>query len=68
MRDNPFSFLHILNPGYKYQKRITGERRYTLVKNRYKEFKEEGSFIQDKNPTLSRVGRTALKGIIFAII
>ena len=68
LRDNPFSFLHILNPGYKYQKRITGERRYTLVKNRYKEFKEEGSFIQDKNPTLSRVGRTALKGIIFAII
>ena len=50
LRDNPFSFLHILNPGYKYQKRITGERRYTLVKNRYKEFKEEGSFIQDKNP------------------
>ena len=35
---------------YKYQKRITGERRYRLVKNRYKEFKEEGSFIQDKNP------------------
>lgn len=51
LRDNPFSFLHILNPGYKYQKRITGERRYTLVKNRYNEFKEEGSFIQDKNPS-----------------
>ncbi len=24
LRDNPFSFLHIVNPGYKYQKRITG--------------------------------------------
>jgi uncharacterized protein (DUF1015 family) len=40
LRDNPFSFLHIVNPGYKYQKTITGERRYTLVRNRYKEFKQ----------------------------
>ena len=22
LRDNPFSFLHIVNPGYKYQKEI----------------------------------------------
>ena len=48
LRDNPFSFLHIVNPGYKYQKAITGERRYSLVRNRYKEFKEDGSFLQDK--------------------
>jgi uncharacterized protein (DUF1015 family) len=50
LRDNPFSFLHIVNPGYKYQKTITGERRYTLVRNRYREFKEDGVFIQDENP------------------
>ena len=50
LRDNPFSFLHIVNPGYKYQKRITGERRYTLVKNRYREFKEDAVFIQDEKP------------------
>lgn len=50
LRDNPFSFLHIVNPGYKYQKRITGERRYTLVRNRYREFKEDGVFIQDEKP------------------
>tara|TARA_R110000787_G_scaffold60220_1_gene136514 strand:- start:5153 stop:6391 length:1239 start_codon:yes stop_codon:yes gene_type:complete len=50
LRDNPFSFLHIVNPGYKYQKTITGERRYTLVRNRYREFKEDGIFIQDEKP------------------
>ncbi|WP_142786413.1 DUF1015 domain-containing protein [Changchengzhania lutea] len=44
---NPFSFLHIINPGYKYHKDITGEARYTLVRNRYLEFKEDKTFVQD---------------------
>lgn len=49
LRDNPYSFLHIINPGYKYQKENTTEQeRYTLVRNRYLEFKEEGYFIQDE--------------------
>jgi uncharacterized protein (DUF1015 family) len=47
---NPYSFLHIVNPGYKYQQDITGKERYTLVKNRYLEFKEDGVFIQDNTP------------------
>ncbi|APY00629.1 DUF1015 domain-containing protein [Lacinutrix venerupis] len=48
---NPFSFLHIVNPGYKYAKEISGEARYQLVKNRYLEFKEDGIFVQDKKPS-----------------
>jgi uncharacterized protein (DUF1015 family) len=51
LRDNPFSFLHILNPGYKYQKEISGEQRYNLVRNRYQEFKEDEIFMQDENPS-----------------
>jgi len=47
---NPFSFLHIVNPGYKYAREITGVERYTLVKNRYLEFKEDEVFKQDKKP------------------
>lgn len=47
---NPFSFLHIVNPGYKYAREITGVERYTLVKNRYLEFKEDHVFIQDEKP------------------
>ncbi|WP_460219182.1 DUF1015 domain-containing protein [Psychroserpens sp. MEBiC05023] len=48
---NPFSFLHIVNPGYKYDREITGTERYTLVKNRYLEFKEDHIFVQDDTPT-----------------
>ena len=50
LRDNPFSFLHIINPGYKYDKIISGEQRYQLVKNRYLEFKEDQIFVQDHKP------------------
>lgn len=52
MAYNPFSFLHIANPGYKYDQVITGEERYKLVRNRYLEFKEDGIFIQDEIPSL----------------
>ena len=48
---NPFSFLHIVNPGYRYEREIMGTEHYTLVKNRYLEFKEEDVFIQDKTPS-----------------
>ncbi len=47
---NPYSFLHIINPGHKYQKEISGEERYKLVRNRYLEFKEDEIFTQDETP------------------
>ncbi|WP_019038031.1 DUF1015 domain-containing protein [Psychroflexus tropicus] len=47
--NNPFSFLHIVNPGYKYNKEISGKERFGLVKNRFEEFKEDGSFIQEES-------------------
>jgi uncharacterized protein (DUF1015 family) len=48
---NPFSFLHIVNPGYKYDREITGTERYELVRNRYLEFKEDHIFKQDNKPS-----------------
>ncbi len=51
LRDNPFSFLHIINPGYKYDKVISGEARFNLVRNRYLEFIEDGIFIKDETPS-----------------
>ncbi|MFD2552155.1 DUF1015 domain-containing protein [Bizionia sediminis] len=50
LRDNPFSFLHIVNPGYRFDKEISGIERYSLVKNRYLEFKEDAIFVQDSKP------------------
>lgn len=47
---NPFSFLHIINPGFKFHKEVSGPKRFSLVKNRYQEFKEEQTFITEDKP------------------
>lgn len=47
MKANPYSFLHIVNPGYKYHKEISGNERFKLVRNRYLEFKEEGILFKE---------------------
>ena len=48
---NPYTFLHVINPGYKYHQEVSGEQRFQLVHNRYLEFKENGIFIQDEIPS-----------------
>jgi len=50
LKVNPFSFLHILKPGFKFDKRVKGEERFKMVHNRYWEFKENGIFITDDKP------------------
>ena len=47
LRFNPFSFLHIINPGFKFQKEISGPERFKLVHNRYLEFLEEDILVRD---------------------
>jgi uncharacterized protein (DUF1015 family) len=47
LKFNPFSFLHILNPGFKFNKTISGKERFKMVHNRYEEFLESGVFTQD---------------------
>ena len=49
---NPYTFLHVINPGYKYHQEVSGEQRFRLVHNRYLEFKENQIFIQDTKPSL----------------
>lgn len=48
---NPYTFLHVINPGYKYHQEVSGEQRFQLVNNRYLEFKENKIFIQDPEPS-----------------
>ncbi|NKI32546.1 DUF1015 domain-containing protein [Croceivirga thetidis] len=47
---NPYSFLHIINPGFKYHRNSSGEERFKLVRNRYLEFLEESTLIRDLEP------------------
>lgn len=49
---NPYTFLHVVNPAYKYSHKSTStEQRFKLVKNRYLEFKEDGYLFQDEQPS-----------------
>ncbi len=50
LRYNPFSFLQILNPGYKFSNEVTGAERFNLVRNRFLEFKEENHLMQESQP------------------
>ena len=65
---NPFSFLHILEPGFKFKKTVSGEERFKMVHNRYHEFKENKIFIQDEKPKFylheKTFGNTTFWGII----
>lgn len=47
---NPFSFLHIINPGFKFHQNVSGKERFKLVHNRYLEFLEDGVFQKEKMP------------------
>lgn len=64
---NPFSFLHIINPGYKYAKNVTGKERFKLVHNRYLEFLEDHVFLKDKKDSLylyqMQKGKTTFTGL-----
>jgi len=51
LKYNPFSFLHIINPGFKFRKSISGTERFKLVKNRYLEFLEDNILVQDDAPS-----------------
>jgi len=44
---NPFSFLNIINPGYRFNKRVSGVERFKLVHNRYLEFLEDKILLKD---------------------
>ena len=46
--NNPFTFLHILNPDYKSKKPVIGKNKFSLVKDKFKYFLKEKIFNEDK--------------------
>ncbi|WP_394748568.1 DUF1015 domain-containing protein [Spongiimicrobium salis] len=52
LRFNPFSFLHIINPGFKFAKKVSGPERFKLVYNRYLEFLEDDILVKDTQASL----------------
>jgi uncharacterized protein (DUF1015 family) len=50
LESNPFTFLHIINPEFGHQTKTkpNSEERFSLVKEGYKKFKDQGILVQDK--------------------
>ena len=48
---NPFTFLHIINPGYELNQEIYGIKRHQLIREKYEKFKKNGVFIKDELPS-----------------
>lgn len=66
---NPFTFLHVINPGYKYhQQDVSGDLRFKLVHNRYLEFKENNVFTQDETPAFYIYQKTTATNSFCGII
>ena len=61
---NPLSFLHILNPAYTNQQKITFERRFKLVHQKYQDFKDDRILVRDEKPAVY-VHRTKTDDSIF---
>ena len=51
LENNPFTFLHIINPDYKKKIKSKGAEKFKLVKEKYQEFICKNYLIQDKRPS-----------------
>lgn len=50
IKTNPFSFLHIMDPGFRYGLEEGGLFRFKMVKKIFENFRERGVFLQDSKP------------------
>jgi uncharacterized protein (DUF1015 family) len=48
---NPYSFLHVLNPAFVHSQKITLDKRFKAVANKYQDFKEDGVLFEDEKPS-----------------
>jgi len=44
--------LHIINPGFKFDKKVSGDERFKMVRNRYLEFLEDNIFQKDTKDSI----------------
>jgi len=47
---NPYSFLHIIRPGYIEDLELTGDEKFKMIHTKYEDFKTEGIYIKDEKP------------------
>jgi uncharacterized protein (DUF1015 family) len=65
---NPYSFLHIIKPGYMADQKITGDERFHLVHKSFEEFKKEKIYSKDEKPQFYLHQKTYGNDIFWGII
>ena len=50
--NNPFTFLHIINPDYKHKTKKNGTEKFNLVKQKFTDFNSEGTLLQDEKKSI----------------
>ena len=65
---NPYSFLHIIKPGYIYDQKISGDERFHLVHNSFEKFKMEDIYRKDEKPQYYLHQKTYGNDIFWGII
>jgi len=70
LEDNPFTFLHIINPEFGPNKKTkpNSNERFQLVRSRYEQFLEDGIFIQDQFPRLYIYRQSSEIGVFTGVI
>ena len=48
LENNPFTFLHIINPDYKKEKKLKGTNKFIAIREKFNEFKKKNIFITEK--------------------
>ena len=51
LNNNPFTFLHVINPDYHQEVKLDGTEKYKAVREKFEEFNHLGYFTQDDKPS-----------------
>lgn len=65
---NPYSFLHIIKPGYSENTGLSGEERFYLVREKYQQFKRENIYQKDLKPSYYLHQKTFENDLFWGII
>ncbi len=66
--NNPYTFLHIINPNNKKSEKNSGTEKYKLIKKKFKEFVDDGVLLEENEECLYIYQQTKEKNIYTGII
>lgn len=66
--NNPYTFLHIINPNNNKSEKNSGTQKYKLIKKKFKEFVDDGVLLEENEECLYIYQQTKEKNIYTGII